>query len=178
MFDITTGFFQIDPEKGYLLRPQFSRRDFIESPLYQEAMTNQQCTTKGNHCYRLENIVIGNEPMQITLHFDRNDYMDRIVLKSLEAANTITWSQQESWKETASNIKAKQDALLLKECQIARETFPSEELRFDASWGSITSSMELTEEPEICLTIRYRNLSKEQQEHYLECGKRELYGKR
>ena len=93
----------------------------------------------------------------------RHDCVKRIVLTSEESYEFHWRPYDENWEKEAFNIKRMHDEFLMREAGLNSSNIDSEKYDndYDADWGTFSSNICLMHEPDISITIKYRNLTDE-----------------
>lgn len=173
MLDITSGLLKFKYEKEYCVQPFLTKKEFNNMIMDAPSSSISKTTLF------LPNISLGSYSMEMEVHFDRNNYIDRITLRSPKTKEIHQVSNNEEMERYIKAIKEEHDAFLSEICHLPiDQASHSKEVRFDASWGSITSTLEWTDTPDIRIIIRYRNIREEEKNGYLKLGKERLYGQK
>lgn len=165
MIDLTNGTFWINQEKDWELHPMCTYHECLNSPFIQE----NEAETKNEKSIHVKSIDIEGFHMSMDIHFGRNNYINRITLKSL------TFSRDE--EAYVLKTKTEHDRFIQQATALKIElNQPDQEQQIDADWGSINSSIDQSEEAEAKIVIRYRCWSESDKEKYLNLGKGYLHG--
>ncbi len=179
MIDLLTGKMAWDNTVEVSFEPMLSKENYLSGAFHRKQIDAQNCQSAGRNGFIYPHLSSHGKDYRIEIRFGRNNFLESITIRSEEAAHTQTWESRENAKEIAQTIKRGHDAFLAQESALPMEIQASDkEVRFDATWGSICSVMELGEEPDIKIVIRYRNLSETEKSQYLNLGKKHLHGER
>lgn len=177
MIEITTGTLWINQEKGWSIKPLLAKELFLESDLYLNIQEGNSPRPQSSRHLFVNHIDIDGTSVAMEIRFGRNSYIEKVILR-LHLATTISeWSNKVGWENEAIKIKDEQDVFLQQQTNLIIENREAKEIRFDAEWGSISSIIDLTEQPDVRIEIRYRNLQESEKEKYLKICKNNLYGK-
>lgn len=179
MLDISTGKFTPNNNEGWEIAPFLSKNDFIISKFWEDNRQKRRETDETGRTFHFDQLSIYGQRMSMEIRIGRSGYIDEVTLRTDMAANIHEWISKPDWEETARRQKKIHDEILLHETAIPSELLTDkDELTIDTDWGSISSVMDLSSEPDIRITIRYRNLSEADKERYLTLGKKYLHGEK
>lgn len=179
MIDIKTGRFTINSEEGWEMTPFLTIKELTSSKLWQ-ANQSELCEERSNkRTFFFKQLEINGYPLSMEIHVGRNDYIDGITLRTELSANIHEWISGPEWESTALKQKQTLDEFLIRETSIPPQLISKDkDLSIDTNWGCITSVMDLSANPDICVTIRYRNMSESDKEKYLTMGRKYLHGEK
>ncbi len=177
MLNISNGHWEFETRQGVSIKPFLSREEFQRT--LTESNQDQQeniAIFKSSLFIKVANIE--GHSMLMEVHFDRNDLIDRVTLRAITKERS---TGEETSEAEAIEQKKEHDLFLTQVAHLPIGDTPNsieKEIRFDASWGSITSTLDLTETPEARIIIRYRNIKEDEKDKYLKLGKEKLHGQK
>lgn len=173
MLDITSGQLKFKIEKMFQVHPFLTKKEF-ESMDWDITPSSISKTT-----LFLPNICVGGYNMGMEVHFDRNEHIDRITLRSTKTNGIEQAKNNVEMEQYLKAIKEEHDALLSEICHLPiDQNSHSKEVHFDASWGSVSSILDCSETPDARIVIRFRNIQEGDKNRYLKLGKERLYGRK
>lgn len=179
MIDLLTGKIGWDNMTEASFEPMLSKENYLSGEFHRRQIEAQNCHPVGRNGFVYPHLSSKGKEYSIEIRFGRNNFLENLIIRSAQAAQPQTWEDKENAKEIAQAIKRDHDAFLAQESALSTEIqSPDKELRFDAPWGSICSVMELTEIPDVKITIRYRNLGESEKSQYLNLGRKHLHGEK
>ena len=179
MLDISTGKFTPNNTQGWEIAPFLSKNDFINSKFWVDNKQKRRESNETGRTFHFDQLSMFDQRMSMEIRIGRTGFIDEVTLRTEMAANIHQWYSKPDWEERAIRQKKIHDEILLHETNIPSELLTDkDELTIDTDWGSISSVMNLSPEPDIRITIRYRNLSEADKEKYLTLGKKYLHGEK
>ena len=179
MLDISTGKFTPNNTQGWEIAPFLSKNDFINSKFWADNKQKRRESNETGRTFHFDQLSMFDQRMSMEIRIGRTGFIDEVTLRTEMAANIHQWYSKPDWEERAIRQKKIHDEILLHETNIPSELLTDkDELTIDTDWGSISSVMNLSPEPDIRITIRYRNLSEADKEKYLTLGKKYLHGEK
>lgn len=173
MLDITSGLLKFKYEKEYCVQPFLTKKEFNNMIMDVPSSSISKTTLF------LPNISLGSYSMEMEVHFDRNNYIDRITLRSTKTNGIEQAKNNVEMEQYLKAIKEEHDALLSEICHLPiDQNSHSKEVHFDASWGSVSSILDCSETPDVRIVIRFRNIQEGDKNRYLKLGKERLYGRK
>lgn len=173
MLDITSGLLKFKYEKEYCVQPFLTKKEFNNMIMDVPSSSISKTTLF------LPNISLGSYSMEMEVHFDRNNYIDRITLRSTKTNGIEQANNNVEMEQYLKAIKEEHDALLSEICHLPiDQNSHSKEVHFDASWGSVSSILDCSETPDARIVIRFRNIQEGDKNRYLKLGKERLYGRK
>ena len=179
MLDISTGKFILNSQEEWVISPFLSKNDLMNSKFWDANKEGLRHASSNGRSFFFERLTIDGYPLSMEIHIGRNDYVDKITLRSERATHIQEWISTPGWEDTALEQKKLHDEFLARETVIPVQLLSEkDELSIDTDWGGITSVMDLSSEPDIHIAIRYRNLSASEKEKYLSLGRKYLHGEK
>lgn len=179
MIDISTGIFSIDILKGWQISPMLSKKEFLRSPLYESCCKGKDYQATDRHNIYVGPLTIGAFVVNMEVHIGDNDFIDEVTLRMPQDRETEMWNNKIEWEKLAYETKQKQEEFLRQETGLSSDLFNGKkEFYLGANWGSISTTYCLSFEPDIHISIRYRNMTEEEKKKYLSLGKKYLNAKK
>ena len=165
MLDLKTGKFVIDAEKGWEVHPFMTREEFQKSGLFNsEYLIKHEKFNLDDPFFGFKPININGCEMYVCIYIGgRHDCVRRIELISVESHKFEKEPYDENWRKKAFDIKRMHDEFLMREVGLNSSNIDSEKYDndYDTDWGTFSSNICLMHEPDISITITYRNLTDE-----------------
>lgn len=156
-----------------------TKEEFIHSPLYESFNKVGEAPIKQTRRISIGPLPIDGTDVSLEVHLDKNDFVDEIIIRMPKAISPGKWSEQTNWEEQATEIKRQQEEFLIRETGLSAELFNGkEEFYLGTNWGAISTTYNLAFEPDIHISIRYRNMTDNEKEKYLSLGKKYLNAKK
>ncbi len=179
MLDISTGRLILNETEGWEISPFLTRSDLMESSFWRMSQGNTQNIRSNAKNLHINKITIDEYVFSMEIHIGRNDFIDEITLRSERASEIQQWSGRPGWEAIAKEEKQIHEEFLRKATSLPTLfTTDKDEQTIETNWGSISSIMDLSSEPDIRISIRYRNLSAAEKEKYLSLGRKYLHGEK
>ncbi len=167
MLDLKTGRFVINAEKGWELHPFMTREEFMASDFFKSEHLIKENFDINAPFFGFRNVDIDGYKMWMTvyirsdIHNDKK-YVEEIELVSKEALEFYDRAYDSTWKQAAYDVKRLHDEFLLHETGLDEGCMDDrKENCFNVDWGYFNSSINLMHQPEIQISINYRNLTEE-----------------
>ncbi len=156
-----------------------TKEEFLHSPMYESLNKREDIPNKQTRRITIGNLSIDGTEVYLEVHLDKNDYIDEVIIRMPQAISPSEWSEKNNWEEKAIEIKRLQDEFLTHETGLSANLFNGkDEFYLGTNWGSISTTYNLAFEPDIHISIRYRNMTDNEKEKYLSLGKKYMNAKK
>ncbi len=165
MLDLKTGKFVIDAEKGWEVHPFMTREEFQKSGLFNsEYLIRDPEFSMDDPFFCFKPINISGCEMCLTIFVGgRHNCVREIELVSKDAYEFYKRPYDENWRKSAFDVKRMHDEFLMREVGLKLSNIDSEKYDndYDTDWGTFSSNICLMYDPDISISIKYRNLTDE-----------------
>ncbi len=82
MLDISTGKFILNSQEEWVISPFLSKNDLMNSKFWDANKEGLRHASSNGRSFFFERLTIDGYPLSMEIHIGRNDYVDKITLRS------------------------------------------------------------------------------------------------